>query len=72
MGKKYENSTWERSLVKGMVWEFFSFLITAAAVYAVYGNIGASLKFSLALTLVKVLLFFVHERAWKEVDWGHY
>jgi uncharacterized membrane protein len=66
------SSTYERSLVKGIVWEGFSFLITLAAVYLVYGNIIFSLKFTAVLTIVKMLFFFIHERAWKNVRWGKY
>lgn len=65
-------STYERSLVKGVVWEGFSFIITLIAVYVVYGDFSGSLKFSLWLTLVKAILFFIHERAWKEISWGKY
>ncbi len=65
-------STYERSLIKGIVWESFGFIITLIAVYFVYGNLNFSLKFTLALTLVKVVLFFVHERAWKNIHWGKY
>lgn len=65
-------STYKRSLVKGIVWEGFSFVITLIAIYFVYGNLAFSLKFTLALTFVKIILFFVHERVWKDVRWGKY
>ncbi len=63
-------STYKRSLVKGIVWEGFSFVITFVAVYLFYGDVALSLKFSVLLSLVKVVLFFIHERAWKNVKWG--
>lgn len=63
-------STYQRSLLKGVLWEFFSFLIASLAVYFFYGDIKASIKFSLILTLIKIPLFFIHERAWKRVSWG--
>lgn len=65
-------STYQRSIVKGIVWEGFSFIITLIAVYLVYGDISLSIKFSLGLTLIKMILFFIHERAWKNVKWGKY
>jgi adenylylsulfate kinase len=65
-------STYKRSLVKGIVWEGFSFIITLVAIYFVYGNLVFSLKFTLALSLVKIVLFFVHERIWKDIRWGKY
>jgi len=65
-------STYKRSLIKGLVWEGFSLLITFIAVFLIYGNLKLSLKFSLGLSLIKTLLFFVHERAWKNIKWGKY
>ena len=65
-------STYERSFVKGMVWELISFVITLIAVYLVYGDIYLSLKFTFWLTIVKMFLFFFHERLWKKVIWGKY
>lgn len=65
-------STYERSLVKGAVWEGFSFLITLLAIYLVYGDFHLALKFNIALTIVKMFLFFIHERVWKDIRWGKY
>lgn len=65
-------STYERSLVKGIVWEGFSFLITLLAIYLVYGDFRLALKFNIFLTLVKMFLFFIHERVWKDIRWGKY
>jgi len=65
-------STYKRSLVKGIVWETISFVLTLIAVYWIYGNLSLSIKFTLGMTLVKMVLFFIHERAWKKVKWGKY
>jgi adenylylsulfate kinase len=65
-------STYQRSFIKGMVWELFTFVVTLIAVYWVYGNIYASLRFSFWLTIVKMFLFFFHERLWKRIGWGKY
>ncbi|VVB79867.1 Uncharacterised protein [uncultured archaeon] len=65
-------STLERSFVKGIVWEGFSFIITFIAIYLFYGNLGQSLLFTFWFTLIKIILFFAHERIWKEIKWGKY
>jgi len=62
--------TYQRSFVKGLCWEFISFILTIVAIFIVYGNLVLSIKFSLALSAIKVTLFFVHERAWKKIKWG--
>ena len=65
-------STYKRSLVKGIVWETISFLITLTAVYIIYGDFNLALKFNIILTFIKMILFFIHERAWKDIHWGKY
>jgi adenylylsulfate kinase len=63
-------STPQRSFLKGMIWEIISFIIATLAIYLFYGDLGQSLRFSLALTAIKVPLFFIHERIWKKIKWG--
>jgi len=63
-------STLERSFIKGLVWEVISFIIVILAVYWVYGNLTMSVQFSIILTLVKIPIFFLHERMWKKIKWG--
>ncbi len=66
------SSTRIRSFVKGLCWETISFILTFIAVYIIYGDVITSLEFSLALTTIKILLFFAHERLWKKIRWGKY
>jgi len=61
-----------RSFIKGVCWETISFILTFFAVYLIYGDFLNSLKFSLALTTIKILLFFIHERLWKKIRWGKF
>lgn len=63
-------STYKRSFVKGVCWEIIAFIITFIAVYLVFGDFKLSLGFSLVLTLIKAVLFFIHERLWKKIKWG--
>lgn len=63
-------STYQRSLLKGISWELFSFIITTALIYLVYENLQFSARLSLALSITKVFFFFIHERLWKKITWG--
>lgn len=63
-------STYKRSFVKGLIWELIAFFITFIAVYITFGDFKTSLGFSFVLTLIKALIFFVHERVWKKIKWG--
>ncbi len=65
-------STFERSFMKGVVWEGISFVITLVAIYWFYGDIAVSLKFTFWLTIFKMFFFFIHERIWKNIIWGKY
>lgn len=65
-------STFLRSFIKGVSWEFISFIITVGAVYYIYGDFVLSIKFSLVLSLIKIFFFFAHERLWKKIVWGKY
>jgi adenylylsulfate kinase len=65
-------STLQRSFTKGIIWESISFILTLIAVYAIYGDFKASLNFALVLTIIKIFLFFIHERIWKMIKWGKY
>jgi adenylylsulfate kinase len=64
------DSTYQRSLLKGVLWELISFITASFAIFLVYGNIGTSILFSLVFMLIKIPLFFIHERLWKKVKWG--
>jgi adenylylsulfate kinase len=63
-------STLERSFLKGCMWEFISFIIAISIAYAFYHSWGSSIRFVLILTVIKVPLFFIHERIWKRIKWG--
>lgn len=67
---KYITSTPKRSFIKAFTWETMSFIITLVAVYILYKDINISLKFTLALTIVKIIFLYAHERIWKKIMWG--
>jgi adenylylsulfate kinase len=60
----------ERSFLKGISWEIISFLLTLLVVYLLYKNIVISLKITIILTVIKVPIYFIHERVWKKIKWG--
>lgn len=65
-------STHLRSFMKGVSWELITFILTVFAIYWIYGNLSLSIQFTAVLTVVKIGLYFVHERIWKKVRWGKY
>ena len=63
-------STLERSFFKGVIWEGVSFILVLIIAYIYYGNFLNSMIFTLVLTIIKIPLFFIHERVWKHIKWG--
>ena len=68
--ERYVTSTPERSFIKGILWEGLSFILTLLVVYLLYNDIRISIKITIILTLIKIPIYFIHERIWKKIMWG--
>ena len=66
-----EESTWTRSLAKGLTWEGSGLAVVALLSYVLTGNAVLSLKAGILFTGVRVAMYVVHERVWKRIKWGH-
>ena len=59
-----------RSLVKAISYRFFGSMSTAALVYFFTGSVKVSLGAGILDSMVKIVLFFVHERVWQRISFG--
>lgn len=59
-----------RSIVKGASWRFFGTLDTIFLAWLWTGNPLSALKIGFTEVLTKIILFWLHERAWFKVKWG--
>ncbi len=59
-----------RSLMKGTTWESFSYLLTLLIAYWYTGSVRTSVELTSICFVIKILLFFVHERIWHQIKWG--
>ncbi len=59
-----------RSLMKTLSWRTSALFITACVTYSVTGGWKAALALGTTDTLVKLLLFYLHERAWNLLPYG--
>lgn len=59
-----------RSLVKAVSYRFFGTLATMLVVFAFTRRVGLSVSVGIADTLLKILLYFAHERGWDNLRWG--
>ncbi len=67
---KPDPSSRHRSVVKALTWETFSNLVCFALAYAMFGNLGGCAAFTGICMVVKLVLFYYHERLWHQVSWG--
>jgi len=60
----------KRSLVKSLTWRLIAVFVTIIAVYIYSGNLKGSLVVGLSANLVKMFLYYMHERIWNRIDYG--
>jgi uncharacterized membrane protein len=59
-----------RSIIKAMSWRMIATCTTAAIAYLVTGRIGIALTIGGMELFVKILAYYLHERAWQMVPIG--
>ncbi len=59
-----------RHLAKALTYRLMGSTVTACLIFAVSGSITISLVLGGADTLAKILIYYVHERAWYGIKWG--
>ncbi len=59
-----------RSLVKAISWRVFATLITFSIAYFITGETWLAVKIGLLDTLIKILVYFLHERMWGKIKLG--
>jgi len=59
-----------RSILKAVTWRVAAFVITATIAWLITGQAGLAASIGLADTVLKLFLFYAHERAWQKVRFG--
>ena len=59
-----------RSFAKAVSYRIFGSLSTGALVYFFTGSVGVSVGAGVLDSLVKIVLFFLHERVWQRIPYG--
>jgi len=60
----------KRSIVKGISWRVLATTTTIIIVYIFFGRLDLAIAAGLIETVLKVGLYWAHERAWFKVRWG--
>jgi uncharacterized membrane protein len=59
-----------RSVAKGMSWRIIATLVTTIVVWLISGEVSMALFAGASDSLVKIGLYWGHERLWQTVGWG--
>jgi uncharacterized membrane protein len=62
--------TKRRSLVKALSWRVFATVITASVAFVMTRRLTFALQIGLVDTLIKVFVYFAHERVWQRIPYG--
>ncbi len=65
-----EQESRQRSLGKTITWRLVATGATILLVYLFTGKIDLALEVGALEIILKLLLFYVHERVWNRVKWG--
>ena len=60
----------KRSIAKGISWRFVATTTTIIIVYIFFGRLDLAIAAGMIETVLKIGLYWIHERAWFKVRWG--
>jgi len=59
-----------RSIAKGISWRIVATTTTVVIVYVFFGRLDLAIAAGLIETVLKVALYWAHERIWMKIKWG--
>ena len=59
-----------RSFVKSISWRLIAFLTTVVVAFIYLGKFEEALIIGIGANVIKVGLYYMHERAWLRTKWG--
>lgn len=60
----------KRSFFKALSWRIFSFCLTVIIIFAYTRNIKQAIGVGAGIDIVKMALYYLHERLWNKTDFG--
>jgi adenylylsulfate kinase len=60
----------KRSIVKGISWRIVATTTTILIVYFFFGRLDLAIAAGVIETVLKIALYWAHERAWMKIKWG--
>jgi uncharacterized membrane protein len=62
--------TKSRSFVKALSYRIWGTLSSVAVAYVITKNVSLSITIAFWETVVKVFIYYAHERGWNMIQWG--
>jgi len=59
-----------RSISKGISWRVIATITTMSLVFVFTGDVSLSLGIGVFDVILKLIFYYIHERAWNMVTWG--
>jgi len=59
-----------RSWTESFTWRIIGVVVLLVLSYAVTGSIAEASLITLLFNLIRVVLYYVHERVWEKISWG--
>lgn len=59
-----------RSLVKSITWRILATLTTMLLVWIAFGQVDKAIGVGIIEFILKLIVYYGHERAWARVSWG--
>lgn len=59
-----------RSILKTLTWRLIAVTATVIAIYIYDRNLKAALTVGVSVNLVKMFLYYIHERIWNHISYG--
>ncbi len=60
-----------RTIAKTVSWRIFGVMITALIAWKLTGDTAIGIKIGFLDCFIKVVLFYLHERAWNKIKFGY-
>lgn len=60
----------QRSILKALSWRIVATLTTMVIIYVVSGSLDWALMGGAFDVVIKLLLYYLHERLWTNIQWG--
>ncbi|MBD3209138.1 DUF2061 domain-containing protein [Candidatus Woesearchaeota archaeon] len=67
---KMRKETHARTLIKSITWRIIATMATIIIVYLLTDNFGIATAAGLVEVVTKLIIYYLHERAWIHVPWG--